>query len=81
MRSPMWTYAVAGKGKGKAALSCATLELYFANIHGFTQPPAWVPCLLFIVLNLLYYLLRLSNPMQYIVQPPTTQSEQINLVL
>ena len=25
-------------------LSYATLGLSFANIHGFTGPPAWVPC-------------------------------------
>ena len=30
--------------KGKAELSYATLGLYFANIHGFTRPPTWVPC-------------------------------------
>ena len=26
-------------------LSYATLGLDFANIPGFTRPPAWVPCL------------------------------------
>ena len=34
--------------KGKAELSYATLGFYFANIHGFTRPPAWIPCLFFI---------------------------------
>ena len=28
-------------------VSYDTLRLYFANIHGFIQPPAWVPSFIF----------------------------------
>ena len=35
------------KNKGRLSLAMPHFDNFFASLHGFTRPPAWVPCLLF----------------------------------
>ena len=49
MSSTRWTFMLqqenkTHKGRLNWAMLCNTWVFYFANLHGFTQPPAWVPC-------------------------------------